>query len=189
MTPRNVIGTTLLGCAGILLCGCMPKMTIEEMKAEMPKRPAELDRLNAFVGKWQSTGEAKFAMLDETLETSGTSEAKWDDSRWFVVERGVFHMADFDEMAGLGTWTYDTKGKVYRSTWVDSMGAIGLGTSKYDEKSGTWKMKATSHGPFGKSTMKGWVKFIDDDTMEWWMAEYQWLTKTMEMSGTSKRVR
>jgi len=38
-------------------------------------------------------------------------------------------------------------------------------------------------------TLKGWVKFTDADTMEWWMAEYMGLCKTMEMSGTGKRIK
>jgi hypothetical protein len=188
MTPRNVIGTTLLGCAGVILAGCMPKLTIEEMKAQMPKRPAELDRLDAFVGKWQSDGEATFAMLDEPIKISGTSEAQWDDSRWFVVSRETFDMEHFGESNELETWTYDIHDKEYRSTWVDSMGMVGLGQAEYDEKTDTWHMEAKSYGPWGQSTLKGWVKFTDADTMEWWMAEYQWLTKTMEMSGTGKRV-
>jgi len=38
-------------------------------------------------------------------------------------------------------------------------------------------------------TMKGWVKNIDADTMEWCWTEYAMggLVKTMEMCGTSKR--
>jgi hypothetical protein len=105
-----------------------------------------------------------------------------------VVSREVVDMEHFGESNGLGTWTYDIKAKKYRSTWVDSMGMTGIGTSSYHEKTDTWKMKATSYGPWGKSTLKGWVKFTDADTMEWWMAEYQCYMKTMEMSGTSKRV-
>ena len=50
-------------------------------------------------------------------------------------------------------------------------------------------MKATSYGARGKSSLKGWLKFTDPDTMEWWFAEYQGLMKTMEMSGTGHRVR
>jgi hypothetical protein len=188
MSPRTRICAILAVFACVALAGCMRKMTIEEMKAKMPERPAELDRLDAFVGKWQSDGEAKFAVLDEPIKISGTSEAEWDDSRWFVVSREVFDMEHFGESNGLGTWTYDIHDKEYRSTWVDSMGMIGLGQSEYDEKTDTWHMEAKSYGPWGKSTMKGWVKFTDEDTMEWWMAEYQGLMKTMEMSGTGKRV-
>ena len=188
MPRKALISSVLTGFACTLLTGCMPKMTIQEMKDQMPKRPVELDRLDAFVGKWQSDGEVKFAMLDEPIKIAGTSETRWDDSRWFVVTHETFDMEHLGESNGLGTWTYDISGKKYRSTWVDSMGMMGLGESEYNEKTDTWSMKATSHGPWGKSTLKGWVKFAGADTMEWWMAEYHGLMKIMEMTGTGRRV-
>lgn len=134
-------------------------------------------------------GEAKMAGLDEPLKSSGTGEATWDGDGWFLVNRGDFTMDEFGEMHGLETWTYDTHKKVYRSTWVDSMGSVGTGISTYDEETNTWHMKATAHGPFGKSKMKGQVKFVDADTAEYTWAEYAMggLMKTMEMTGTSRR--
>jgi len=174
-----------------MLTGCMPKMTMEEMKSMMPQRPAELDRLNAFAGKWEFEGKADMACLegDEEVAVSGSGESKWDASGWFLVGRSTFKMADFDEMVGVETWTYDAKSKKYRSTWTDSMGAIGIGESKYHAETDSWTMKATSHGPMGKTKMKGCLKIVDDDTMEWCMAEYAMggLMKTMEMCGTSHR--
>lgn len=189
MARKALMCSVLMGLACVMLTGCMPKMTIDEMKAQMPERPDELDRLDAFVGTWKSEGVANFAMLDEPIKVSGTSEMRWDDSRWFVISEEVFEMEHFGESNGLGTWTYDIHDKEYRSTWVDSMGMVGLGQSEYDEKTDTWDMEAKSYGPWGKSTLKGWVKFTDADTMEWWMAEHQGLMKVMEMSGTGKRVR
>lgn len=53
MTTRNKLRTATLALACATLTGCMPKMTVEEMKAAMPQRPAELDHLNAFVGQWE----------------------------------------------------------------------------------------------------------------------------------------
>ena len=187
MSRTNLIYMTLGLCACLVLTGCMPKMTIEEMKAEMPKRPVELDRLDAFVGTWEYSGEMTFAMLDEPLKVTGTSEGKWDGNRWFLVNRSVMNMEHFDQSVALETWTYDIKTKKYRSNCVDSMGMIGSGVSSYDEKTDTWKMKATSYGPWGKSSMKGWFKFTSADTMEWWFAVYQDLMQTMEMSGTGRR--
>jgi hypothetical protein len=187
--PRRVVSCLVLAvCACAVMTGCMPKMTIAEMKAKMPERPTELDRLDAFTGRWHSDGEVKFAMLDEPIRVSGTSEVEWDDSRWFVVSREAFDMEHFGESNELGTLTYDIKAKKYRATWVDSMGMTGMGTTGYNEKTGTWKMKTMCYSPWGKSTLKGWVKFTDADTMEWWMAKYMGLMKTMEMSGTSKRI-
>jgi hypothetical protein len=159
------------------------------MKAQMPKRPAELDRLNAFVGKWQTDGEAKFAMLDEPVKVSGTSETKWEGNKWYLVERGVMKMNGFDETQGLATWTYDIGAKKYRSTFVDSMGMSGMSEARYDEKANTWQMTTTSFGPWGKSQLTGTLRFVNPDTMEWNMTECMGLMKVMEMKGTGKRVK
>ena len=188
MVRRLAVLAAWLGAA-LVLSGCMPHMTLEQMKAEMPKRPAELDRLNAFVGKWQMEGEAKFAMLDEPIKMTGTSESKWEGDKWYVVGRGVMKMADFPETQGLETWTYDVHAKKYRSTYVDSMGMSGMSEARYDEKTGTWHMTATAYGPWGKSHMKGTLRFPDPDTMDMSITECMGLMKIMEMKGTGKRVK
>ncbi len=189
MTRRSFSCVILSSMAGIALTGCMPHMTIEEMKSMMPQRPAELDKLNAFAGRWEFTGEAKMAGLDQVLKSSGTNEAKWEGDGWYLVSRGVFKLEDLGEMQGVETWTYDAHSKKFRSTWVDSMGSVGAGTARHDDKTNTWYMRATSHGPFGKTWIKGQVRSVDDNTMEWDWAEYaMWgFFKTMEMSGTSRR--
>ena len=98
-------------------------------------------------------------------------------------------MEGFDPMHGMETWMYDAKSKKYRSTWVDSMGSIGIGEARYKEKTGTWHMRAKGRGPHGKTTMKGTAKLIDANTMEWTWSEHMMggLMKTMEMTGTSRR--
>jgi len=191
MYRRKRACTILAVCAGTLVAGCMPQMTLEEMQAQRPRRPAELDRLDAFVGKWQYEGQARMPMIKdrESLRTAGTGEYRWDGDRWFVVGRGVMSMEGFDDMQSLETWTYDAKAGKFRSTWTGSQGMIGIGEGRYDAKTDTWHIKATSYSPWGRSTMKGWMKFSGADTMEWWWAEYQGLMKTMEMSGTGKRVK
>jgi hypothetical protein len=105
-----------------------------------------------------------------------------------MVGSGVMSMEEFDDMQSLETWTYDTSAKKFRSTWTGSMGMIGVGEGKYDDETKTWHMKATSYGPMGKSTAKGWMKITGPDTMDWWWAEYSWFTKVMEMTGTGKRI-
>lgn len=62
-------------------------------------------------------------------------------------------------------------------------------SATHNEETNTWTPKTMSHGPDGKMTMKGWVRNVDGDTMEWRWAEYAMggLVKTMEMCGTSKR--
>jgi|GEM_PF-3910431 len=189
MSKKTMIYPLLGVFACTMLTGCMPKMTVEEMKAQMPERAAELDQLESFIGKWEFTGKASMSMLEESLETTGVSEYEWGGGQGFMIGRGAFTMHPFDEGYGVETWTYDSKAEIFRSTWTDSMGQVGVGVGEYDEEEGVWKMKAAGNGPWGKSTMKGWLKFIDDDTMEYEWAEYQWWQKTMEMSGMGKRVK
>lgn len=189
---RTRIGMTLIGCfLASTLVGCMPRMTLAEMKEMMPKKPAELEHLNAFVGKWEGTGEVKFAMLDEPtpLKMTGRSESKWSGDGWYVVEESHMTMDGFDPMHSLGTWTYDSGAKKYRSTWVDSMGSTGIGEATRDPKTGEWKWSARSNSAWGESKMTGTIRFIDKDTMEWNMAEHMGFSKTAEFKGTSRRIR
>jgi hypothetical protein len=174
---------------GLMATGCAPKMTIEEMKAHMPQRPAELDKLNAFVGQWTFEGECKIAGLDETLKSSGENEAVWGPDKWFVVSNGNFSMGELGTMKGLETWSYDAGAKKYRASWVDTMGGTGMSTSWHDEKTNTWHMRGSGQGAMGNTTWKGTVRFTDPNTMEWEMTEYAMggLMKTMEWSGTSHR--
>ena len=176
-------------CVPILLTGCMPKMTIEEMKAMSPKRPVELNRLNAFVGEWEVEAEMNFAFLDQPIESTGSNSAHWAGDNWFLISDGIFSMGELGTMHSHETWTYDTHSKKYRSTWTDSMGGTGIGESRYDEASNTWHMKARANTPFGKSTMNGHVKFLDANTMEWSWNEYMMggLMKVSSMTGTSRR--
>ena len=78
MFRRSATRVLFVSCASVILTGCMPKMTIEEMRAMTPQRPAELATLNAFVGTWDMEGEAKMAMLDEPIKSSGTSVMNWE---------------------------------------------------------------------------------------------------------------
>ena len=189
MFRRTPVLSLFAAGSAMLLVGCMPKMTLEEMKAMMPQRPAELDRLNDFVGTWDMTGEATMAGLDEVLKTTGVGETKWAGNGWFLVSNAKFEMEGLNTMEAVETWSYDAHSKKYRSTWTDSMGSLGTGSSRYNEKTRTWTMRATSHGAHGKTTAKGTLKMVDKDTMEWTWSEYAMggLFKVMEMKGTSKR--
>lgn len=189
MIRKSTFYTVLTFCMTIVLTGCMPKMTIEQLKEQMPQRPVELDKLNAFAGSWEYEGEARMAGLEQTLKTTGTSESKWEGDGWYLVGRNVMNMAELGDSQAMEIWTYDTHSKKYRSTWVDSMGSIGTGESRFDEKTNTWHMRATSFGPWGKTTGKGKVTFTDENTMEWSWTEYAMggLMKTMEMTGTGRR--
>lgn len=189
MIKPRLLWSGLAAVSACILTGCMPSMTIEEMKAMMPERPVELDRLNVFAGTWEGTGDATMLGVDKVLKSSATSEGHWEGDDWYMVIRSVMDMDEFGGMKALETWTYDPHCEIYRSTWVDSMGSIGTGTTRFNENTNTWHMRAKSHGPMGKSTMKGWVRIIDDNNMEWVWSSHVFfgLIKTMEMKGTSTR--
>jgi len=189
MFRRKTMQAVLAAAGCVVLTGCMPKMTIEEMKAHMPKRPVELDRLNAFVGTWEHEGVAKFSCLDQPLKTSGRSEIKWEGNRWYLVGNGEMKMENFDDTRMSEMWTYDIHAKKYRSSWADSMGMMGSGSGTFDPITGTWHMTAVNHTPWGTSSMKGKMRFLDDNTTEWSCEEYMGLQKILEMSGKSKRVK
>ncbi|MDM8004535.1 MAG: DUF1579 family protein [Phycisphaerae bacterium] len=189
MSRRNVMQTVGAVAACVVLSGCMPKMTIEEMKAHMPKRPVELDRLNAFVGTWEHEGVAKFSCLDQALKTSGRSEVKWEGNRWYLLGNCDMKMENFDDTKACEIWTYDIHTKKYRSSWVDSMGMMAAGEGTCDPITGTWHMTATNHTPWGASHLKGTMRFLDENTTEWSMTETVGLQTILEMSGRSKRVK
>jgi len=150
---------TVMGMS-ILAAGCMPKMTIEDMKAMRPKRPAELDRLNVFVGKWKAAGECTMAGVDEKMSFSGTGEAKWEGDGWILMNRGTMSMGELGEMQGYEMWSYDVKSGKYRIAWADTMGGFGVGTAKYNEKDNSFHSKVTNYTPFGKTSgVTGQVEF------------------------------
>ena len=189
MTKRTRLFFVLVILATPALPGCMPKMTIEQMKAMMPERPAELDKLNRFVGEWESTGEAEFGGLDRVLKNTGTSHIVWGNDGWCLVEHAEFEMEEFGTMKAIGVWSYDPKSKKYRTSWFDTLGSIGQGTITCDESANTWTMKAKSRGAMGTTTGRGTIMFIDKDTMEWSFTERAFfgLFKVGEYTGTSRR--
>jgi len=179
----------LASVASLGVVGCMPKFTVEELKNMRPERPAELDKLNMFAGQWESTSEMKLAVLDETMHGTGTGTAAWECDGWLMVERGEYETGELGTMDMLGVWAWDPKAKVYRNWWFNSYGEISTATARYEESTRTWRMKGKGRGPWGASVVKGTMKMVDDDNMEWTWTEWDGLglTKTMEIKGTSKR--
>jgi hypothetical protein len=191
MVRRNAVLAVLSGCAALVFSGCMKHMTVAEMKEQMPKRPAELDRLDRFVGKWQGEGQVQFTMLDEPLKVTGTGEMKWEGDKWYLVGHGLMKTEQLGDEQAIEIWTYDTHAKKYRSVFVDSMGMTCTGEARYDVDTDTWHMAGDCHTPWGPSHIKGKFHFADADTMEWHMTETMCLglMKVTEMNGTDKRVK
>ena len=95
-----------------------------------------------------------------------------------------------NEIEGMAVWTYDPRHRKSCSMAVNSHGAIGSGSAQHDEDTDTWYVKATSHGPSGKTWWKGRVEFINPDTKEEHWVGYTMggFRKIVEMTKTEKRM-
>jgi hypothetical protein len=169
------------------LTGCMPKMTVQEMKNHIPERPIETDRLADWIGTWQSEGTAKFASLDRALNFSGTERVQWGPDKWFITAEGDGTMEELGSLKSLETWTYDMKSNVYRSTWTDNQGHSGYGTATFEPTTRTWHITGTMFGPHGKTCGKGKATFVTNDTIEWTWTEYAFLSEVATFAGSSQR--
>lgn len=184
MSVALVVGATLC----LSLAGCQ-QPRLDEMMMQ-PPRPAELDRLNAFVGTWEGTSEMKLVGSGETMQSTGTSTVAWEADQWLLVERFEDTLGTQEaKYAGLCIWSWDAGAGKYRLDFFDNFGGGGSGTATYDEAQKTWRMavKTNYGGQSGWSV--GTAKFTDPDTMEW--EHTQWdslkLTKQVEMKGTIRR--
>lgn len=184
---RSIVSLACSGVALTVLAGCMPKMTIEQMKEMMPERPAELDQLDAFVGKWQGSGEAHIGGLEDTLKSEGTMDIHWAGDGWYLVTDSVDEMDEFGKMVGKGLWSWDDQHNRFHTYWVDSMGSTYTGWAKYNKNDNEWHMYAKGRSAMGESTGRGTMRFIDNDTMEWHWKETAGLMTVFEGHGTSTR--
>ncbi|UCG33542.1 MAG: DUF1579 family protein [Phycisphaerales bacterium] len=194
MTRNRMFSVFVAGLTAVALVGCgePQPMDMQEMKA--PPRPAELDKLNCFVGTWE--GEYKMTMPGAEEPMTGTSKGtmEWRFNDMFLVEESVIDMGEMGIMNGMAIWGWDPKAKKYRTWWFSDWGEASSGTAEYEEKEKTWEMKAKYVDPMsGKMAYgEGEAKMIDENTMEWsfkqWDNAMHWGTP-MEMTGTGKRVK
>jgi len=169
--------------------GCMPKMSIEQIKAMQPVRPPQLDRLDMLLGKWETSGEVRMTVLDGVLSTSGSNEATWAMDKRFLVDRADLNMGELGAMTGMSIWTWDPTVRKYRMWWFDSFGETSEATASYNETTRTWHMKARGQKYGHATTGKGTLRQIDENTLEWTWKEYAGLglIKLADMKGISRR--
>lgn len=188
MKARSMFTLALAGVTLAPVVGCMPKMTIEDIKAMRPQRPVELDKLNFLVGTWKGTSESTMAGIEGTMKGTGESTISWEADGWCLVERAKFD-GPMGTMHAVGVWTYDAKAKKYRVHFFDDWGGVATGTASHNAKTGTWKMQYKSKGPLGDSVGIGTFTLVDDDKIEWTWQEWDGLkmVKYMDMKGTNTR--
>ena len=187
-TARGLCVAALL-LTGLGLVGCHKSGTAAKMQP--PVRPAELDRLEAFIGSWQGTAEIRVPGSDKVVTGSGVNSVTWEADRWVLVERSEGMVGDDSRFAGLQVWVWDAKAGKYRTYYFDNAGGISEGTVKYDDTTATWHMKWTNRNTTtGERTVgERTVRMPDDVTWEWDHTEWDGfkLVKSMEMKGVSRK--
>ena len=180
----------LAGCSTFLI-GCQPSE--EEMATMMkqPPRPAELERLENFVGTWKADFEINVADGDEVKTNSGQITRQWAADKWMLVENWEHDMGDGNMMKGVTLTSWDRFAGKYRVMSTDNYGGRSVGTMVYDEEEKIWKVKAKGRdGMTGERVVEKWTaKFTDPSTIEWTWAQYDGLGlfKNIEATGTSRR--
>lgn len=186
-TMRPLIALTMAAA----LCGCEDKkMDMADMTA--PPRPAELDRLNDFVGTWK--GETKITMFngkDQVMISEGVNHAEWCCDGRFMVEHFEGTFGEGQAMTGIGIWTWDEKAGKYRTWWFDSFGSASTGEAEYDEEDGEWELTGKGRNLITGDTTsgEGEIRVLGDNTLEYHFTEWDaWrLKKIMQMKGSSRR--
>ncbi len=170
--------------------GCIPKMSVEEIREFQPERPAELDRLSMFLGDWETRGTIELAMLDEPIATSGRNHAEWTLDGRAVEDKSELEMGPFGHVKGKTLWAWDAALGKYRMWWFDTLGETSEVVATFNQRTDTWHMKAKGQ-KYGRHTSgSGTIRRIDENTLEWtWNeASASGLIRFAKMRGTSRRV-
>jgi len=183
----RILILVLAGIAALVLTGCA------SAGGQVGERPAELDRLDAWIGEWESTGEVLPAGSDKPIKSKGRESLSWECGKRFVLERMNWEVEGSPTEEALAVRTWDAKGRVYRSWYFDNQGMVGHSRMTYDEASQTWTGKTKGHDPTSGEPTAGTITIrqVDPDTLEWRFEEYDrlMLSKRVEMRGTSRRRR
>lgn len=190
MILRMKTTNVLFAFLSLFALGCMPKMTVEQIAQYAPNRPPELDRLNMFVGDWQTTGTIELAMLDEPIATSGRNHAEWILDGCVVEDQSDLDMGPFGRVKGKTLWAWDPALGKYRMWWFDTLGETSEVVATFNKRTDTWHMKAKGQKHGWRTSGRGTIRRIDDNTLEWtWNeASASGLVRFAKMRGTSRRI-
>ena len=188
MENSQRIATLVLGVTVAVLGGCAAP-TVDFATIERPARPAELEAYNVFAGTWNWEAEMLNA---EGPDKTWTGTAEW---RWTLDKRCLFGLMSTSNprtaFESEGIWSWHPKSKKYVWWMFNNWGYPQEGTADYDEDNRTWSMRYTSVGlDGGTSHGKYTITVVDDNTLEWSMAEWAdalHLIKKTEMTGTYHR--
>ena len=183
-------------CALICAAGCeAPKMSMEEMFAT-PDRPAELAKLDRFVGTWSGTAEMVSPTAAEMNEmitdgTIGDSFAGGGTHKWvlddrFLMSEGWYEMPNGERVNYVSFMTWDTRSKKFRSWHFSENGEFGSGSMKFEDDDHATSTAEMRNAKGEKTSGKGELTFVGDNKMDWTWQEGNLFFK-MKLKGSSTK--
>jgi hypothetical protein len=203
---RSMIAIVCCCCALLCGLGCAkmrstfgmdngdPAKAMHEMKK--PEQPAEMKRLEMFVGNWTGTAEmvtppkparksgSTTAPATQPQQTTmnGGSTGKWELNGQALRMDGWYEMPNGERVSYIEYWMWDPQAKKYHTTFMSEMGEYGEGWATPDATGRNF----TYTGRSNRSKVSGTMRMTDDRTMEWNMTEKGPHGK-MQMKGTSRK--
>jgi len=190
MFQRRIRSRLLVFLLPAMTAACTaPPMTLDAMKAMMPPRPQQLQALDMLVGDWVTEGQVQFIGMEEPIATKGTSSARWECDKRFLIDHSDYDMGPLGPMKGVSVWGWDPQHRRFVFWWFDGFGESASGTARYDRDARTWHI--STHGQSTRCSVKnsGTIRLIDDNTLEWTWVQYSaWgFPKYADMKGISRR--
>lgn len=123
------------GCAGR---GETPNFDVKMLGTA--SRPAELDRLNAFLGTWASSAEQRDAATGAVTRVETLSTTRWGPGERFLVHEGTRTVAGGTPSSFLSITTWDPERGVYRQwTFADDGSVVAGEDWRYSEEENAWR--------------------------------------------------
>ena len=147
-------------------------MESNNKKENSPKPGAEHKLLNAFAGKWNTTGEVKKSSSAPAIPISGTDTYEWLSGKFFLIHRWNVSIGD-KKHQGIEIIGYDADNKIYRHHSFNDEGTIGAMEASVNN--GIWTFKGKTErctvvfSDGGNSMTGNWEQTTDGINWSPWM--------------------
>ncbi len=104
------------------------------------QRPAELDRLNPFVGSWTSAAEQRDLASGRTMRVEQVSTTRWVAGDRFLMTETT-RMRDGQNESAVSITTWDPELRLYRQWTFDQNGTVVAGEDwEFNAADSSWRL-------------------------------------------------
>ena len=132
------------------------------------RRPAALNRLNVFIGRWLTQGETVATPEAPSVKISASDVYQWGPGGHFVMHPAYGRIGEQD-VGGLEIIGYDPATNEFGTYFFDHAGNVITETLIF--RNGTWTWRATNHRCKGVFTDSGKILTAhherSDDGQHW----------------------